>query len=114
MTGRGGSEYQDFNRAEDHLVRAITTTALGLLLAGDDEQALYEQPKASLSEMLIGYYDNPSFANAMLPYCSRCGYYVCLAADAFIARHRSRGAIAKVWVPRTPSMSRELDFDVTA
>ncbi len=92
-------EYQDFNRAEDRLVRSITVTARGVLLAGDDEQALYQKLKASHPEIIISYYDDPNFANAMLPYCSRCSYYVCLAAAAFIAHKRSASAISKIYLP---------------
>jgi hypothetical protein len=92
-------EFQDFNNAEVHLLRSVTTTAAGVLIAGDDEQALYEQLKASLPEIIISYYDDPNFANAMLPYCSRCSYYICLAASAFIAKRRSPTAIPKIYLP---------------
>jgi superfamily I DNA/RNA helicase len=79
-------EYQDLNPAEDHLIKALTDKALGVLLAGDDEQALYQLLKQSLPEIIVSYYGEASFANAMLPFCSRCSYYVCLAASAFIAQ----------------------------
>ena len=92
-------EFQDFNAAEVHLIRSITGTAAGVLIAGDDEQALYEQLKASLPAIIISFYDDPSFANAMLPFCSRCSYYICLAASAFIAKERSPTAIQKVYLP---------------
>jgi hypothetical protein len=92
-------EFQDFNASEDHLIRSLTGTVEGVLLAGDDEQALYQQLKASLPEIIIGYYDDPLFANAMLPYCSRCSYYVCLAASAFISNGRPEGTIKKIYLP---------------
>ena len=94
-------EFQDFNASEDHLIRSLTATAKGVLLAGDDEQALYQQLKASLPEIIISYYDSSRFANAMLPYCSRCSYYVCLAASAFIANGRPEGSIEKIYLPLT-------------
>ncbi len=92
-------EFQDFNTAEDHLIRAVTRDASQVLIAGDDEQALYQQLKASHPEIIVGYYESIDFANAMLPYCSRCSYYVCLAASAFIERHRDGDSIAKVFLP---------------
>ena len=92
-------EYQDFNASEDALVRALTGTALGVMLAGDDEQALYQRLKASHPEIIISYYDDAGFANAMLPYCSRCSYHVCLAASEFIVAHRLDSSIEKVYLP---------------
>jgi hypothetical protein len=35
----------------------------------------------------------------MLPYCSRCSSFVCLAAAAFIARHRRESGISKIYLP---------------
>ena len=92
-------EFQDFNTAEVNLIRSLTHCAEGVLLAGDDEQALYEQMKATLPAIIISFYDDAAFANAMLPYCSRCSYYVCLAASAFITKHRSATAIPKIYLP---------------
>jgi len=91
-------EYQDFNAAENHLVRTLTTAAKGVVIAGDDEQALYQELKASHPEIIISYDGDPNFANAMLPYCSRCSYYVCMAASAFIANGRPSGTIKKIYL----------------
>ncbi len=92
-------EFQDFNPAEEHLIREVVATARGVLIAGDDEQALYQQLRASLPKIIISYYQDPAYANSMLPYCSRCSYYVCLAASAFISRKRSEDAIKKIYLP---------------
>jgi superfamily I DNA/RNA helicase len=92
-------EFQDFNTAEEHLIRELVDSALGVVIAGDDEQALYQQLKASLPEIIISYYEDDQYANAMLPYCSRCSYHVCLAASAFIAQERSVNSIDKVYLP---------------
>lgn len=94
-------EFQDFNASEEHLIRTVTARAEGVMLAGDDEQALYQQLKASHPDIIISYYDDPDVANAMLPYCSRCSYHVCLAASSFIAQHREAGAIPKIYLPLT-------------
>jgi superfamily I DNA/RNA helicase len=92
-------EFQDFNTAEARLVAAVTEKAAGVLIAGDDEQALYQALKGSHPEIIIDYYGNPQFAKAMLPYCSRCSYYICHAASAFIERYRSAEGIPKVFIP---------------
>jgi len=92
-------EFQDLNRSEVHLIDEITRTASGVVIAGDDEQALYEELKASLPEFIISFYDDPKFANAMLPFCSRCSYYICVAAADFIARRRMSTAIPKIFLP---------------
>jgi hypothetical protein len=92
-------EYQDFNAAEDHLIRVVSIDAEGVLLAGDDDQALYQQLKSSLPDIIVSYYVGAEFANAMLPFCSRCSYYICLAASAFIAGGRASGGIKKIYLP---------------
>ncbi len=92
-------EYQDFNPSEDHLIRNLTDGADAVLLAGDDEQALYQTLKASNPDIVIGHYNNAAVAKAMLPFCSRCSYHVCRAASAFISNHRSDEAIEKIYLP---------------
>lgn len=92
-------EFQDFNTAEAHLVAAVTARAAGVVIAGDDEQALYQALKGSHPEIIVAYYEDPQFAKAMLPYCSRCSYYICQAASAFIECHRAEEGIAKVFIP---------------
>lgn len=92
-------EFQDFNAAEDHFIRSLTFSAHGVLIAGDDEQALYQNLKQSHPEIIISYYEGGEYANAMLPFCSRCSYWVCMAASAFIAAGRPEGSIKKVYLP---------------
>ena len=92
-------EYQDFNIAEDHLIRVLINGANGVLMAGDDEQALYQTLKASSPDIIVGHYNDPTFAKAMLPYCSRCSYYVCQAASTFMKKHRTDDAIDKIYLP---------------
>ena len=77
----------------------LTSPATAVLIAGDDEQALYQRLKGATPEIIVAYYGDPGFAKSMLPYCSRCGYYICLAASAFIEHHRGGGAIAKSYLP---------------
>lgn len=92
-------EYQDLNAAEDYLVRTLIDDSAGVLLAGDDEQALYQELKASSPEIIIGHYNDASFSKAMLPFCSRCSYHICNAASEFMAKHRTDAAIEKIYLP---------------
>ncbi|MHB8380695.1 MAG: UvrD-helicase domain-containing protein [Acidimicrobiales bacterium] len=92
-------EYQDFNKSEDRLIRAVTSSAEAVLIAGDDDQALYEQLKSSSPAIIIGYYSGSDFANAMLPFCNRCGFHICLAAAEFIGKHREATSVEKVYLP---------------
>ncbi len=92
-------EYQDFNAAEDHLVRLLIEEAAGVLIAGDDEQALYQTLKGSTPEIIVGYYNDAAWGKAMLPFCSRCGYFICTAASDFMALHRDENAIDKIYLP---------------
>ncbi len=92
-------EFQDFNRAEDRLIKAVTRSAKAILIAGDDDQALYVGLKASTPDIILGYYSGDEFANAMLPFCSRCSHNVCLTAAHFIAKHRAETSATKVYLP---------------
>ncbi len=92
-------EFQDFNTAETRLIQSLTEAAVGVLIAGDDDQALYQKLKASIPEIIISYYADERYANAMLPYCSRCSFHVCLAASSFIAQDRTPSGIEKVYLP---------------
>jgi superfamily I DNA/RNA helicase len=92
-------EYQDLNTAEDHLIRATAARAKGVLLAGDDDQALYQELKLSLPEIITGYYADSQWAKGMLPFCSRCDRHICDAASEFVRGHRDAAAIAKLYLP---------------
>ena len=91
--------HQDFNASEDNLIQVLVANAAGVLMAGDDEQALYQTLKASTPDIIIGYYNDATFAKAMLPFCSRCGYHICSVASAFMAAHRGEGSIDKIYLP---------------
>lgn len=92
-------EFQDFNTSEDALVRACTNGARAVLLAGDDDQALYQTLKSSHPDIIRSYYADAAFANAMLPYCGRNTYHICAAASSFIAAVRDELSIDKVYLP---------------
>jgi len=92
-------EFQDFNKAEDGLFTVCTAAADGVLLAGDDDQALYEGLKASHPEIIRGYHAGGKWTNAMLPYCGRCSYNIAMGADAFIEKAKPLTSIPKIFLP---------------
>jgi superfamily I DNA/RNA helicase len=92
-------EFQDFNVAERRLIRICTRGALGVLLAGDDDQALYQDLKSSLPGIIRAEYEDTSVGKAMLPYCGRSSFHICSAATAFLDAEREPGSIPKVFLP---------------
>lgn len=92
-------EFQDFNKAEAGLIQALTSGASGVLLAGDDDQALYQRLKASHPEIIRSYYGSDSQAKGMLPFCSRCGYHITLAAESFLMKNQETESIRKIFLP---------------
>ena len=92
-------EFQDFNLAEAALLETLTEGASAVLLAGDDDQALYGQLKSSHPEIIQTYYADVSWAKAMLPLCGRCDADIARGAEAFIAAERSASSIDKVFLP---------------
>lgn len=94
-------EYQDFNRAEELLVQAMINGKAGALFVGDDDQVLYENLKAGDPGLIRAIYGEAAWANAMLPFCSRCGFHITRAAAGFIGQVTAPERISKVFLPLT-------------
>ena len=92
-------EYQDFNSAEETLIKALVKNSEGLLIVGDDEQVLYEKLKSGKASLIRGLYADMDFANAMLPFCGRSTYHITKTADHFIEQHRDEDCIEKIYLP---------------
>ena len=92
-------EFQDFNTAEEHLVRVCMDGADSVLLAGDDDQAIYQSFKGSRPGIIRSWYRDQSVANAMLPLCGRSSFHICTGASAFLAGHDTEERIDKVFLP---------------
>lgn len=84
-------EYQDFNLLE---VRFLDILSLRnpILVAGDDDQALYPFKYAS-PEYLRGIAGRGDFTVYWLPYCSRCTSVVVAAANRVVERARAIGLL---------------------
>jgi superfamily I DNA/RNA helicase len=66
-------EFQDFNALEVSLIEILASRS-PVLLAGDDDQALYETLKSASAKHLRRRHDDPFsiYQSFALPYCSRC------------------------------------------
>ena len=92
-------EYQDFNASEEALLEQLTGSAKGILLAGDDDQVLYETLKSSKASLIRAIYGDAATANAMLPLCSRCDFHITRAASHFAKQSPDADCIKKIYEP---------------
>ena len=82
-------EYQDFNRLEAAFIDLLATKS-PVILAGDDDQALYAFRFAS-HEFIRAVFGNADFEKFNLPLCSRCPPVLIEAAKAFIENAIAKG-----------------------
>lgn len=86
-------EFQDFNKLEVSLVQLLARKS-PLLLAGDDDQALYDFKKASPTHIREWHgkkgVDQESFS---LPYCSRCTRVIVDSANDIITSATKAGLL---------------------
>ena len=66
-------EFQDFNALEVSLIDVLAKKS-PILVAGDDDQALYESLKSASSKHIRQRFNEPTsgYAHFTLPHCSRC------------------------------------------
>jgi superfamily I DNA/RNA helicase len=103
-------EYQDFNLAEKSLIFELARNSKGLLIAGDDDQVLYEKLKSGKSEFIRKLYNTPQIAKAMLPFCGRSSYHITKTAHHFIKSHSDSNRIEKVFLPLSLINSMKVQF----
>lgn len=92
-------EYQDFNFAEDALIRKLVNEPSGLLIVGDDDQVLYENLKSGKPTLIRDLYQNNNYANGMLPFCSRSSFHIIKSTEYFIQQHQETECIEKIYLP---------------
>jgi superfamily I DNA/RNA helicase len=92
-------EYQDFNASEEKLLEQITAIAKSTLIAGDDDQVLYETLKSGKASLIRAIYGDTDVAKAMLPFCSRCDFHITRAASHFIGQGADPNCIRKIYLP---------------
>lgn len=87
-------EFQDFNQLEVAFID-ILASKNPILLAGDDDQALYAFKNASPDHIRKRYNEYmPEYASFNLPYCSRCPNVIVNAINDFILSAKKNGYLA--------------------
>lgn len=84
-------EYQDFNRLETEFI-ALLATVNHVLVAGDDDQALYVLKHAS-PDFLRAMANGGTFQRFELPFCSRCTAVIVGAVNDIVAAALKRGLL---------------------
>ena len=91
-------EFQDFNKLEAEFI-ALLSDIRPILIAGDDDQALYAQLRSSTPQFIRELHSSGSFSCFSLPYCMRCTEVIVEAVNdllkAAIANGNLRGRIDK-------------------
>jgi len=80
-------EYQDFNRLEAAFIDLLAETS-PILIAGDDDQALYSQLRDSSWDHIRSLHCGGEYDVFKLPFCMRCPKVVVDAVNDVIARAR--------------------------
>jgi len=78
-------EYQDFNRAEQTLIRLIAGDSESTVIVGDDDQSVYSQHGGSPEGMRV-LYENPEYDRVSLIKCRRCKENLVVRANTFQAK----------------------------
>jgi len=87
-------EFQDFNKLEVSMIDLLASKS-PILLAGDDDQALYEFLKhASAHHIRLRHEDKmPEYEAFNLPYCSRCPEVIVEATNDLIKNAKEKGLL---------------------
>jgi len=87
-------EFQDFNKLEVSMIDLIAEKS-PILLAGDDDQALYEFLKNASAHHIRLRHGNemPDYAAFNLPFCSRCPEVIVEATNDLIKTAKEKGLL---------------------
>jgi superfamily I DNA/RNA helicase len=105
-------EYQDFNRLEAGLIELLSRKS-PMVLAGDDDQALYSQLRHTSWDHIRSLYRGGTFEVFELPFCMRCPKVVVDAVNDVIARAQKlkklEGRIHKPYKHFAPVKGKDSD-----
>lgn len=85
-------EYQDFNLLESLFIEALSEKSRSLLIAGDDDQALYRFRYAK-PDFIRSKWSDIDYKKFELPFCSRCTPVIVKATNDFIRVAKSLGLL---------------------
>ena len=78
-------EYQDFNRMEAGIIELLADRS-SIVIAGDDDQALYSQLRGASWEHIRLLYSGGNYEVFPLPFCMRCPEVIVDAVNDVIDR----------------------------
>jgi superfamily I DNA/RNA helicase len=85
-------EFQDFSLLETTFIELLGSKS-PVLIAGDDDQALYMNLKYASPDFIRGIATDDSYVTFELPFCSRCTEVVVAAVNAVVAKAIEIGAL---------------------
>lgn len=85
-------EFQDFNRAEVQIIEQLSSVS-GVLIAGDDDQALYGKLRDASEEFIREFYARADYVAFNLPFCMRCPSAIVEATSDIISEAKARGLL---------------------
>jgi len=80
-------EYQDFNKMEAALIGLLATES-PIVIAGDDDQALYSQLRGSSWDFIRSLYQSDENDSFELPFCMRCPKVIVEAVNEVVKEAR--------------------------
>jgi superfamily I DNA/RNA helicase len=81
-------EFQDFNKMEAAVIDALAE-ANSIVIAGDDDQALYSQLRGASWDHIRAHYESGNYEIFELPFCMRCPEVIVQAVGDIISRARA-------------------------
>lgn len=85
-------EFQDFNKLESSFIGLLTAES-PVVIAGDDDQALYSQLKGASHEFIRALHNGGTFECFALPFCMRCPQAVVESINAIVTKAQERGLL---------------------
>lgn len=85
-------EFQDFNRMEASLIAQLGSTN-PIVIAGDDDQALYGQLRGASWDFIRSHYAEGEYTVFQLPFCMRCPEVIVGAVNDILTRARAENKL---------------------
>lgn len=85
-------EFQDFNAMEAAVIDLLSEDS-SIVIAGDDDQALYSQLRSASWDHIRAHYEGDEYEVFELPFCMRCPEVVVGAVNDIICRTRDGGML---------------------
>jgi superfamily I DNA/RNA helicase len=85
-------EFQDFNKMEAAVIAALANEN-PIIIAGDDDQALYSQLRAASWDHIRDHHNDAEYEVFYLPFCMRCPEVIVSAVNSILEKAAAIGAL---------------------